>query len=71
MSPPLHPESILAWEVVVEAGLLVCEHCGTPTPCVDAILRHMDTQEHRSFCRSVPGGRCYYAKLPLSELPAR
>lgn len=71
MPEPLHPESILAWELVVEAGELVCEHCGMPAPCIDAILRHMNTAEHRSYCQSVPGGNCYYARRPLAELPVR
>lgn len=70
----LHPANRLEWLQTVEgrtadgAPLVVCEHCGEPVPCVEAILRHMDTQEHR-WC--LTAGFCHYAGTMLNQLPNR
>lgn len=66
-SGPLHPENRVAWLQVVEAGEVVCDHCGMPVPCVDAVLAHMRTDEHHEVCQAT--GHCYYARRPVEELP--
>lgn len=71
----LHPPSRLGWLRTVEGRdadgepLVVCEHCGEPTPCTEEILRHMDTDLHHVLCAAT--GRCMVAGRPLEELPRR
>lgn len=71
----LHPASPLMWEQTVEGcgpdgnPLVVCEHCGEPVPCVEKIIRHMDTDWHQRMC--IPTGTCGLAGRPIDELPRR
>jgi len=75
MTAPLHPANHFEWRQVVEGRdanghpQVVCDHCGEPVPCIDAILVHMDGPTHQQLCRAT--GHCWYAKRPVSELPAR
>jgi hypothetical protein len=71
----LHPDNRLEWQQTVE-GLTadghpqpVCEHCGEPVPCVENVLRHMDTDLHRTYCR--PTGFCIVAERMIRDLPSR
>ena len=65
---PLHPAYFpWAWEQVIEGGRIVCNHCGEPVPCVDAILAHIKTESHHALCQAREV--CYYARRPLKELP--
>lgn len=71
----LHPASLLGWSQTVEGldadlmPLVVCDHCGEPVPCIEKVLRHMDTDGHRCFCR--PTGTCTVTGRPVAELPTR